>query len=287
MADLPAAPLPSTPSLRASSACWSTAPRSSPRRRLHPRPPRHLLRSGAHTDTVSLAPPAPDSARRPARSHATDPPSFWDHISVTGVRSGPRTRDLGVLGPRGGRAASRWSPRNGVFGVLGPRGSRGCRHGGPRNGCLAFWVHAVARVPSRWSQKRGVRRSGSTLANGCRHGGPRTSGVARTGSMRGARRRDPGASSGSWRPTPCPPGKEEHALALARGCGPARTRARRERWYDGLIDGTGIQTSIDDPVSPFRSTAPPGGTENPGGAAAGHHRRGAPRRHLVKVGHVT
>ena len=56
-----------------------------------------------------------------------------------------------------------------------------------------------------------------------------------------------------------PPGKEEHALALARELRALLDGPRRPRWYDGLVDGTGI----DDAESPFLAHGALRGRENP------------------------
>ena len=84
-----------------------------------------------------------------------------------------------------------------------------------------------------------------------------------------------------------PAGKEEHALALARELRALLDGPRRERWYDGLMDGTGIQTSIDDPVSPFLAHGAFRGTENPVAPPLVITDEVRPDGTKVKVGHVT
>lgn len=80
-----------------------------------------------------------------------------------------------------------------------------------------------------------------------------------------------------------PPGKEEHALALARELRALLDGPRRPRWYDGLVDGTGI----DDAESPFLAHGALRGRENP--AAPPLVLTDATREDgsRAKVGHVT
>lgn len=80
-----------------------------------------------------------------------------------------------------------------------------------------------------------------------------------------------------------PPDKEGEALALARQLRLLLDGPRRRRWYDGLIDGTGV----DDAERPFLAHGALRGLENPVAPPLviedGVREDGAPMR----VGHVT